>query len=91
MPYAEQLFVGDEVELTVDVPGHRWLQAGLRGRVVITADDAPGSLVSVQAQRRLWRLPPQHLRRVEYGGRSRMKGNAPLGGDRPAQTVPPAL
>ena len=77
MSYAEQLFVGDEVELMVDVPGHRWLQAGLRGRVVIPADDAPGNLVSVRAQRRLWRLPPQHLRRVAYGGRARSTGNAP--------------
>jgi hypothetical protein len=64
MLYTERLFVGDEVELTVDMPGNRWLQAGVRGRVLITDEDAPGSLVSVQAQGRLWRLSPQHLRRV---------------------------
>ena len=73
MFYGERLFVGDEVELTVDMPGNRWLQAGVRGRVVIADDDAPEKLVSVQAQGRLWRLPPQHLRRVDMvvqqGGR----------------------
>jgi hypothetical protein len=63
--YADRLFVGDEVELTVDMPGNRWLQAGVRGRVLITDEDAPGSLVSVQAQGKLWRLSPQHLRRVD--------------------------
>jgi hypothetical protein len=67
MIYADRLFVGDEVELTVDMPGNRWLQAGVRGRVLITDEDAPGSLVSVQAQGRLWRLSPQHLRRVGEG------------------------
>jgi len=66
MALAERLFVGDEVELKVDVPGNRWLQAGLRGRVVISGDDAPGNLVSVRAQGRLWLLQPQHLRRVAY-------------------------
>lgn len=77
MPYAERLaerlFVGDEVELTVNVPGHRWLQAGLRGRVVISGDDAPGNLVSVRAQGRLWLLQPQHLRRVAYARRFRAR------------------
>src|SRR6476660_4291061 len=53
MSFAERLFVGDEVELTVNVPGHRQLQAGLRGRVVISGDDAPVNLVSVRAQGRL--------------------------------------
>ena len=73
MSYAERLFVGDEVELTVNVPGHRSLQAGLRGRVVISGDDAPGNLVSVRAQGRLWLLPPQHLRRVAYTRRVRAR------------------
>src|SRR5262249_6554178 len=71
--YAERVFVGEEVELTVDVPGHRRLQAGVRGRVVVTADDAPGNLVSVQAQGRLWLLPPKHLRRVAYAWRGRAR------------------
>jgi hypothetical protein len=66
MSFAERLFIGDEVELTVNVPGHRRLQAGVRGRVMIAGDDAPGNLVSVQAQGRLWLLQPQHLRRVAY-------------------------
>jgi hypothetical protein len=71
MPYAERLFVGDVVELMVDVPGNRWLQAGLRGRVILAGDDAPGNLVSVRAQGRLWLLDPQYLRRVAYARRAR--------------------
>ena len=66
MSFAERLFVGDEVELTVNVPGQRQLQAGVRGRVVISSDDAPANLVSVRAQGRLWLLQPRHLRRVAY-------------------------
>ena len=70
---SERLLVGDEVELTAAVPGRRQLQAGLRGRVVVTAENAPDGMVSVAAAGRLWLLRPQALRRVRHAGFARAR------------------
>ncbi len=69
----ERLWVGDEVELTADVPGRRQLQAGLRGRVVVTPDNGPWQMVSIRAAGRLWLLQPQQLRLVERARRSTVR------------------
>ena len=67
----ERLLVGDEVELAADVPGRRQLRAGLRGRVVVTPENAPWSMVSVEAAGRVWLLRAQDLRPVMRVGRLR--------------------